>query len=67
MGESVSHKISCGAGFVLATEWHVKAAHSASYGKEVLNNSSPGRGGRNGILNHGILSPLPGLGKFAGD
>jgi len=30
------------------------------------NGSSPGRGGRNGLLNGSFLSPLPGLGKIAG-
>jgi hypothetical protein len=35
-------------------------------GMMLANGSSPGWGGRNVFLNRGFLSPLPGLGKFAG-
>jgi len=52
MGEGVCHKISCGA--------------AKDREKSSPNLSSPGWGGRNGLLNRGFLSPLPGLGKFAG-
>ena len=67
MGEGVRHKISCGTGwFASATEWRAIVAHGDNRGNDMQNGSSPGWGGRNGLLNHGFLPPLPGLGKFVG-
>src|SRR5450432_836293 len=55
-------------GFVSATEWRVIVVHSVSCGNNVRrNDSSPGRGGRNGFLNRDLLSPLPGLLKCMDD
>ena len=67
MDERVRHKISRIEVVVSAAEWRETVAHGANRGKEWQKDSSPGRGGRNGILNGDFLSPLPGLGKSAGD
>src|ERR1017187_3047774 len=55
-------------GFVSGTEWRTIVAHSVSCGNNVRrNDSSPGTGGRNGSLNRGHLSPLPGLLNWVDD
>jgi hypothetical protein len=50
-----------------AAEQRTVVAHGETVGTHWQNDSSPGRGGRNGLLNGDFLSLLPELGGCVGD
>lgn len=67
MGERVRHKISCEAvWFVSATEWRAKVAHGDNRGNKLQNGSSPGWGGRNGVVERWFSVAPAGAGEICG-